>query len=99
MWFICNKLGLGDEYQKIYGVNSLSVHSDPLIENLMTTGKSLTIVPFDSEHISRIACVSLDISLKSIVSTIGHFDLEFSEGLERYGDFLFVGACHKDKGR
>lgn len=91
--FICNKLGLNDDYQKIFGLHSFTVHSNPIIENMMTIDGNLSIVPFNSENILRLACISLDISWKSIVSVISYFNKDYGEGLSRYSDYVFIKGC------
>ncbi|TFB12100.1 hypothetical protein E3V55_02110 [Candidatus Marinimicrobia bacterium MT.SAG.3] len=93
MRFICDKLGLSDDYRKIFGLHSSTIHSNPIIENMMTHDGNLSIVPFNSENILRLACISLDISWKSIVSVISYFDENYGEGLSKYSDYVFVQGC------
>ena len=73
---ICKELGYFNEYIGIYGPMSISVHSNPLIEHLVTNENSITMAPIFSNHIVSIGCMSLDYCAKVVISILQFFDIE-----------------------
>ena len=53
--FICNKLGIEKMYLQFYSLNSMVVHSEPLMTTLLTQNEGITPAPNFNESIKNIA--------------------------------------------
>lgn len=84
---------LGEEfdYVKLYSTMSISVHSSPLIENLIGEGEVFTLAPLFNEHIVGLSFLSLDISGKVISELLNKYaDIQTSEEISTYMNAYFL---------
>ena len=90
--YIAKHLGHKVDYVKIYSTLSISVHSSPLIENIISEGKTKTLSPLFNEHIVHTAFISLDYSGKIVTELINKYcSSELCEEINTYINAYFVG--------
>jgi len=65
--------GLKDDYDRLYGLLSISVHSSPLLAKWMASDKGVTILPKFSELTKGYALLSLNYLIKTIKSFSEHW--------------------------
>lgn len=58
IFFICKKLGIEKMYLQFYSLNSIVVHSQPLMSNMLTQKGGITPAPNFSDPIKNIAATS-----------------------------------------
>ena len=92
---ICMELGYYNEYIGVYGPMSISVHSNPLIEHLVTKDNSITMAPIFSNHITNTACVSLDYCAKIVISILEYFEIENIKEIKFYVDAFVLDTLQK----
>jgi hypothetical protein len=64
------------DYEKTYAVLSISVHSSPLIENMIKNGKSFTLVPSFSTRTINLTLLSIDYMGKIILEIVRKYSDE-----------------------
>lgn len=92
IFYIAKHLGFHFDYVKIYSTMSISVHSSPLLENIIGDGKTQTLAPVFSKHIERLSFLSLDYMGKIILEILSKYSDESTHyEIDNYIHAYFVG--------
>ncbi|MCK4325393.1 hypothetical protein KAW55_01405 [bacterium] len=98
--FICKKLGLMDDYNKVYSALSISVHVNPRVGILYKLKEKFTIAPIYSDGIYLVGCLALGYFKDLIDLVVRYYTFDELENIHLYMDVFHLDLC-KDyrKGR
>jgi hypothetical protein len=88
--FICQKLGIYNDYLHVYSTNSLAVHNQPFMASFMTREGSITSIPIFSEITNSIAGISASLVIEIIMLV-----LEYTKSVKAEEVRLFLNNLFK----
>lgn len=95
--FICEHLGIIDQYITLYSALSISVHSDRLIDNLLVQNNKFTLAPRFSSLTVNIACLAISYHIKNLSIVLDFFKIKDRKSMIMFLDNIFLGLSAESK--
>jgi hypothetical protein len=88
--FICKAIDIYDDYLHLYSINSIAIHNQPLMINLLRRGEGITSIPSFNKNTNSIAGLTMSFGIEIITRILEYI---------RYNKFdevtTYLNACYK----